>query len=607
MKRFFVMMPLLLALCALPSIACADWSWISPTPQGMAYGDICALSDTFALAVGVGGVIARKDDTGWSQMQSPTDKGLNALCCLSTTSAIAVGENGTALIFDGSTWTEMASPANEELVDVWASSTSDIHVIGSGSGLYSWDGASWSLDVADADLNRVHGLAANNVYAGGQNGALMQYDGSAWTDAGPVNGTRRITDFWIDAGGNVYASGADEGTGQGVVVRYTSALGWKNVTVPDATRLWSIWGSSTNDIYVLDRDTVFHYADGAWTAIPQETIGRYMELSTVRGGAADDVYITGGAAELQHYDGSGWSSENGGVNSSLNAVLGFSNDSLFAVGFDHDDFKAGVETYDGGGWVLTQVGDYPTKFSDITGDSATNMYAVGENLMMTDPIAYSFDGSSWTPLSTTGLSNPLLSACYVPGAGLYAGDDDGYIHLYGASSWTSSQELQSNGKVNSIWSASSTDIWVGLEDGELAHYTGTWDISALPDESYDISSIHGTSSTDVWAVTEGGAIHHYDGSSWSLSTEYSGYSFNAVYAISADDVWVAGDDSAVVHYTNGAWTDMSPFGTDTSLSLNDIWSETGSKVLFFGSNYLILQYDTLSVTLPSIQLLLLTP
>lgn len=139
----------------------------------------------------------------------------------------AVGGSGTIIHWNGETWRKVPSPTKLYLYDIWGVSHNDIYAVGfSLTGLYEllhYDGISWKLvsdrvtpaasyqftsiwlvkggsgfivgnrgferkgnlweRIAGNDfsrISRVRGSGINNVFAGGQGGRLLHYNGNEW-------------------------------------------------------------------------------------------------------------------------------------------------------------------------------------------------------------------------------------------------------------------------------------------------------------------------------------------------------------------------------------------------------------------------------------------
>ncbi|MCP4678590.1 MAG: hypothetical protein GY854_24375, partial [Deltaproteobacteria bacterium] len=80
------------------------------------------------------------------------------------------------------TWKKMAAPASEGLVGIWGTSNQDLFAVGQKGTILHYDGTAWSAmtSVTDVCLGGIFGNASNDVYAAGD-GVFLHYDGSTWT------------------------------------------------------------------------------------------------------------------------------------------------------------------------------------------------------------------------------------------------------------------------------------------------------------------------------------------------------------------------------------------------------------------------------------------
>jgi hypothetical protein len=127
----------------------------------------------------------------------------------------------------------------------------------------------------------------------------------------------------------------------------------------------------------------------------------------------------------------------------------------------------------------------------------------------------------------------------------------------------------------------------------VLHYDGIswstiWSGSAtdFPD------SVWGASSTDVFVVCDGGGlILHYNGSSWSVTHEASTRLYG-VWGSSNSNVFAVGEDetnAGVIWHCNGAsWSPMPSGATDKPLY--GVWGSSATDVFAVGYGGTILHY-----------------
>ena len=209
------------------------------------------------LAAGDGGTILGYNGRSWRAMASGSESALQAIWGSVTESsydAYAVGEGGTALHFDGTAWRALNTGTSESLADVWG--TTEVLAVGSyGTILNLSQAVSGSADIA---LRGVWGSSAADVFAVGESGAVLRFDGAAWTAMGSD------TSQWLNA----------------------------------------VWGSSATDVFAVgENGTIIHYDGVNWTTMES---GVEETLHGVYGDAPDNVYAVGDNALVLHYDGTTW-------------------------------------------------------------------------------------------------------------------------------------------------------------------------------------------------------------------------------------------------------------------------------------------------------------
>lgn len=146
-----------------------------------------------------------------------------------------------------------------------------------------------------------------------------------------------------------------------------------------------------------------------------------------------------------------------------------------------------------------------------------------------------------------------------------------------------------------VWGSSSTDIWVGGQDGIIYNGDGSCWYDQGPGLPVTVRSISGTSREDVWAVGNSNAIIHWNGTAWGPSSIMGTIplgDLTGVHAISRSAVYAVGTTSVppyrlYVGLTNGLnWTDkQSEFKTGTipgNGAFKDIWGTASTDLLIAG-------------------------
>lgn len=185
------------------------------------------------------------------------------------------------------------------------------------------DAATWSrvtLPVT-APLRDIWGTSADNIYAVGDRGTVIHFNGTSW-QAIDVGTTADLTE--------VVGTGPDDvrlsGSGQRI---HFNGAGWNPVTwptLPSPGRLKEFRGPALARVAADDamaiiegvnyggRDTVKHWNGSAWVAelVVTDTEGAYAIWMAPDGRALVGMSRVGGAGSGYHYDGTAWRTGLGG-------------------------------------------------------------------------------------------------------------------------------------------------------------------------------------------------------------------------------------------------------------------------------------------------------
>ncbi len=249
-----------------------------------------------------------------------------------------------------------------------------------------------------------------------------------------------LNGVWGSSPRDVYAVGA-AGT-----ILHRKNNKWEPVDTGSSTTLHSIWGSASNDIYAVgDQGLVLHYDGSKWapaaTVINEtlhdvsgtendvlsvtygsilhnkltESIEQDVALRSIWGSSDTDIFVTGEAGAILHYDGTDWIPMVSGTDQWLNSVWGSSASDVFAVGE-----KGIILHYDGAKWITMESGTSETLFS-VWGSSESDVYAVGTN-----GIVLHFTGSQWDPVES-GAEITLNDVWLSSKSEIFAVGEDGFI------------------------------------------------------------------------------------------------------------------------------------------------------------------------------------
>ncbi len=147
---------------------------------------------------------------------------------LFSTFSVAISSPPVLANLISSNWTLMNTGTTNWIYEVWGSSGSDVFAVGQGGIILHYNGIAWSAMTSPVtgNLYSVWGSSGRDVFAVGDAGKILHYDGSAWS----------------------------------------------TMTSPATGYVFSVWGTSPQQRLAVGYDgingTIFHYDGTSWGAIP---------------------------------------------------------------------------------------------------------------------------------------------------------------------------------------------------------------------------------------------------------------------------------------------------------------------------------------------------
>lgn len=240
----------------------------------------------------------------------------------------------------------MQSPDGVEpyISDIWCNA-SDLFVLGGVNwhehSVFRRSGGRWTqtnIDNHDGSYSGIWGGSSRDVFAVGgcDIGIINHYDGASWNaELDPDLTTAYLRDVWGSSGSDVFAVGLGETYDDypglyGAILHYDGRAWSSMSTIADTTGLSGVWGSSGSDVFAVgDAGTILHYNGSAWSTMHSGTTN---DLRGVCGSSASDVFAVGTGGTILHYNGSAWSPWTSGTTKNLNAIWGSAAAGFFAVG-----------------------------------------------------------------------------------------------------------------------------------------------------------------------------------------------------------------------------------------------------------------------------------
>jgi hypothetical protein len=366
---------------------------------------------------GEGGMIWRGSVATWSSLRPEWlfasihgiwGKSVDALWMVGSASllsynGISIGDVGTVTTTD-------------RLDGVWGDGT-DLLLVGGGGSILRYHNATLASElpatqVTARAINAVWGRSPGEIYAVGEKGTILRYDGVAWqqqpsaaaggADLSAVSGVPT-------PGGPVVAVGKG-----GTIVRL-EAGGWVKVAWSGTTGLNAVWATAPDRFHIVGdagASMTTLKLDAAGVA-PVSTSGPALDLNGVFGLGPQQVYAAGAEGIVMRFDGTTWS----------------------------------------------KIASLSEPLTAIWARSASDLYVVGEYGQV-----FHFDGASWTPQDPQ-VSSP--NAVWGDATSVYVSGDHGGVSRSVGAGWTL-QPTNCGNEVRGIWGGST--IWAVGEAGTILRY-----------------------------------------------------------------------------------------------------------------------------------------
>jgi hypothetical protein len=273
---------------------------------------------------------------------------------------------------------------------------------------------------------------------------------------------------------------------------------------------------------------------------------------SVWGTGPDDVYVVGGplgnggAAVVQHYDGSTWTRLDPGGEDSFWWVSGSDPTDVWMVGE-----KGRMAHWDGATFE-----EYPRVTTatiwGVWAASPTDAWAVGgspgKGTALPNDLVLHWDGKDWKP-------DPL------PGTPL-------------------------GRSLNKIWGTSSEDLYAVGEAATVWHRKGTtWKLESDPPvASSNLLTVFGCSATDVYAVGGQDVIHSSGAGVWSTVAVDLSNAVNGVTCGAPGEVLIVGFGGLKQRLVGGKWTDE--FDVAPTGDIHSAWSDNAGSFWVAGGDFL---------------------
>jgi hypothetical protein len=293
------------------------------------------------------------------------------------------------------TTAQPASITTKNLRTVWGTGPNDVWAAGDKGTVLHFDGHAWTRmpSGTEQDLTSITGTSPTNVYITAQQGAVLHWDGKDWHQVlgeTLLDGGQTTTLFhvWSTGPSDVWAVGIGTGDDGGYLRRWNGTI-WETQYIPGSSSLWGVGGTGPTDVWMVGNSE-----KGDGYVIHGD--GKHFDANGYKGPQArsvwaakpDDVWVAPTSGPLQHWNGTAWAAA-ATPEGSWCRVSGSGPDDVWAVGMDGITIH-----FRGGAWTKVPSGTNQIIWS-VWSQSPTSAWAVGNHGTI-----LLWNGSTWTQATT---------------------------------------------------------------------------------------------------------------------------------------------------------------------------------------------------------------
>ena len=243
--------------------------------------------------------------------------------------------------------------------------------------------AEWEKQTSpvSTSLWAVSGNSAHNVYAVGDGGVILHYDGSEWSDISVETIDTNFKDVWCSPSGDVFAVG--QGKDGGAIYRFLDSS-WTELSTPTESYLRGVWGSSETSVWAVGYDgTILKYDGVEWVELANPWDNTQNRFWGIWGNDQGEVFAVGDNGNVLLKDDMGWSIVQNPLKGTLHpfyGVWGSNANDIYVVGGQFNDSR--IIHYNGADW--TEITDHPlyetaAPLQNVWGTSSDNVYAISRS------------------------------------------------------------------------------------------------------------------------------------------------------------------------------------------------------------------------------------
>ena len=608
------------------------------TPEDI--NDISSLASNNIWAVGNSGKIFQNNGTTWVEHSDVGASDLSSITMLSASDGWAAGSNGEVYQFNGSTWTNpinIPNVTNSTFAEFSPGNHSDTVATSTGDGelildeTLIWAESMESGVATTEDLHSFSVLAWNDVFAVGDSGKVMHYDGNVWTQSNDV-GTDLVYDIDMLSPTDGWA------VGESAKFYHWDGVSWYVFQDLGASILYSIDMISPTEGWATGDSGQLYYFNGVdWTQSQDLGNHRFYDLHML---SSTDGWAVANGGRIAHYDGVSWSQVQ-----DTGAQTWYSIDMLSPSDGWISGSGGQVFHYNGASWVShSDTGGQTWYGIDMVSPTLGYISGSGGEIQR-------WNGATWVP-EVSVVGDQLNAIIYVNDENIWAVGNNGtiaqYRYYYLPSGFYESIILDSTETGPVLWGTASwsetmatgSAITVQVRAGDTSNPDGSWsgwsselsvssgtsiptlsgryiqyranltratnpihtpwleDIKLTFNEppQDNINDLSIVTANNYWVVGDNGYIAHFTPSTMTPAISPVPDNLNTVDMTSAIDGWAAGENGKILYFDGVDWTEYADTGTHNWTSLAMLSSTEGWLVgsegkVYYYNGFLWSEYD----------------
>lgn len=261
---------------SVPICCTIDWCSVDELPTGLQLTGITGSDRSNLLTVGQTGIAFHFDGIRWASVPTESTLDLQAVWARRQNDIWAVFQTVTGTVvdggvihFNGTVW-EKKELKGDPLLGIWGSPNGEVWAVGNNGAIWRFNGNSWRREPwrTNASLRSVHGSAPDDVWMVGalidpksmqKSGHIIHWDGAAPKEIAN-NATAYLRSVWAYSRNSAYVGGEN-----GALLTW-DGIKWSPMVPPTMQpgdiQFTSLWGSDPDSLWLTSFSE-----QGKWTRV----------------------------------------------------------------------------------------------------------------------------------------------------------------------------------------------------------------------------------------------------------------------------------------------------------------------------------------------------